>query len=149
MTSTYPDFDTMPLAGKWRAGSAGSSRTDSDPWTGDTLTEIPQADERDLDEAYRAAKDAQRDWASRPPLERANVMRAAAEVMAHRKDETTGWLVRESGGTVAKAELEWSLVSSVMWETSSMPHHVAGTMMPSTYPVRRVASTASRSASLP
>ena len=136
MTSTYPDFDTMPLAGKWRAGNAGGSRTDIDPWTGDTLTEIPQAGEDDLDEAYRAAEEAQRDWASRPPLERANVMRAAAEVMGQRKDEITGWLIRESGGTVAKAELEWSLVRSVMWEASSMPHHVAGTIMPSDIPAK-------------
>jgi aldehyde dehydrogenase (NAD+) len=134
MTSTYPDFDTMPLAGKWRTGSAGSSRTDIDPWTGETLTEIAQADENDLDEAYRAAADAQRDWASRPPVERAGVMRAAADVMAQRKDEITGWLVRESGGTTAKAELEWSLVRSVMWEAASMPHHVEGTIMPSDIP---------------
>jgi aldehyde dehydrogenase (NAD+) len=134
MTSTYPDYDTMPLAGKWRAGSAGSSRTDIDPWSGATLTEIPQADENDLDEAYRAAADAQRDWASRPPVERATVMRSAAEVMGQRKEEITGWLVRESGGTVAKAELEWSLVRSVMWEAASMPHHVQGAIMPSDIP---------------
>jgi aldehyde dehydrogenase (NAD+) len=134
MTSTYPDFDTMPLAGKWRAGSAGSSRTDIDPWSGETLTEIPQADENDLDEAYHAAADAARDWASRPPVERATVMRSAAEVMGQRKEEITGWLVRESGGTVAKAELEWSLVRSVMWEAASMPHHVQGAIMPSDIP---------------
>jgi aldehyde dehydrogenase (NAD+) len=61
-------------------------------------------------------------------------MRAAADVMTARKDEITGWLVRETGGTLAKAELEWNLVRSVMWEAASMPHHVAGRIMPSDIP---------------
>jgi aldehyde dehydrogenase (NAD+) len=61
-------------------------------------------------------------------------MRAAAEVMQGRQDEITGWLVRESGGTLAKAELEWNLVRSVLWEASAMPHHVEGRIVPSDIP---------------
>ncbi|MGE2732483.1 aldehyde dehydrogenase family protein [Mycolicibacterium vaccae] len=132
--SRYPDFDTMPIGRAWRAGSAGKMRASSDPYTGDTLAEIPQADENDLDEAYRTAVEAQRDWAAAPPAERAAVMRAAADVMTDRKDEVVDWLVRESGGTLAKAELEWGLVRSVMWESASMPHHVEGRIMPSDIP---------------
>jgi aldehyde dehydrogenase (NAD+) len=37
-------------------------------------------------------------------------MRAAAAVLESRRQEITGWLVRESGGTRAKAALEWDLV---------------------------------------
>jgi aldehyde dehydrogenase (NAD+) len=134
MVSAYPDFDSMPLGGRWRGGSAGESRADTDPWSGETLTEIPQADAHDLDEAYAAAREAQGGWAGQPPQVRAGVMRAAAEVMGARKDEITGWLVRESGGTRAKAELEWDLVRSVLWEASAMPHHVEGRIMPSDIP---------------
>jgi aldehyde dehydrogenase (NAD+) len=61
-------------------------------------------------------------------------MRAAARVMEERKDEITGWLVRETGGTVAKAELEWSLVVANLLEAASMPHHVEGRIMPSDIP---------------
>jgi aldehyde dehydrogenase (NAD+) len=61
-------------------------------------------------------------------------MRQAAQVMEQRKDEITGWLVRETGGTLAKAELEWSLVRSVLWEAASMPHHAEGSIMPSDIP---------------
>jgi aldehyde dehydrogenase (NAD+) len=132
--SSYPEFDSMPLAGTWRGGSAGKNRTDVNPWSGETLAEIPQANADDLDAAFTAAAAAQPDWASQPPAARAAVMRAAADVMADRKDEITGWLVRESGGTVAKAELEWSLVRSVLWEAASMPHHVEGRIMPSDIP---------------
>lgn len=61
-------------------------------------------------------------------------MRAAAEVMTGRKDEITRWLVAESGGTLAKAELEFGLVRAVMSEAATMPHHVEGTILPSDIP---------------
>jgi aldehyde dehydrogenase (NAD+) len=121
----------MPIGGRWRAGGAGKTRQDTDPWSGVPLTEIPLADLDDLNEAFRSAVRAQREWATRPPAQRAEVMLAAADVLAARKDEITGWLVHESGGTLAKAELEWKLVRSVMLEAASMPHHVTGAIMPS------------------
>lgn len=134
MTGRYAPFNTMPIGNRWRAGSAGESRADTDPWSGETLIEIPQANADDLDEAYDTAAQAQVTWATQPPVERADVMRAAAEVMSRRKDEITDWLIHETGGTVAKAELEWSLVRSVFWEAASMPHHVEGKIMPSDIP---------------
>jgi aldehyde dehydrogenase (NAD+) len=124
----------MPLAGEWRAGSAGETRADTDPWSGETLTEIPQANTDDLNAAYAAAAAAQPDWAAQPPAARAGVMRAAAEVLDARRDEVVGWLVRESGGTLAKAGLECDLVKAVMLEAASMPHHVEGRIMPSDIP---------------
>lgn len=132
--STYPAFDRMPIGTTWRGGSTGKTRASTDPYRGDTLAELQQAGEDDLNEAYDAAIVAQRDWAASPPLERAGVMRRAADMMTDRKDEITGWLVRETGGTLAKAELEWNLVRSVMWEAASMPHHVQGQIMPSDIP---------------
>lgn len=132
--TAYPDFTTMPLAGTWRAGSSQDTSADLNPWSGEPLTEITQATVDDLDEAFAAAAEAQKDWAAAPPAQRAAVMRQAAAVMEFRKDEITGWLVRETGGTIAKAELEWSLVRSVMWEAAGMPHHVAGTILPSDIP---------------
>jgi aldehyde dehydrogenase (NAD+) len=39
----FGTFTTMPLAGGWREGRAGKTGTGTDPWTGDTLTEIPPA----------------------------------------------------------------------------------------------------------
>jgi aldehyde dehydrogenase (NAD+) len=124
----------MPIGGQWRAGRAGKTSTDRDPWTGQALTEIPLGSPDDLDEAFRAGQRAQQDWAARPPADRAKVMLTAADVMAARKEEITGWLIRESGGTQAKAELEWNLVRSVMLEAASMPHHVTGLIMPSDIP---------------
>ncbi|TDC75982.1 aldehyde dehydrogenase family protein [Actinomadura sp. 7K507] len=130
----YDGFDVMPIAGEWRAGRSGESKADLDPWSGDTLTEIALADADDLDEAYRAAREAQPGWAARAPGERAGIMRAAAAIFEARKDEIVGWIVRESGGTLAKGELEWGLVRSVLYEAASMAHRVEGRIMPSDVP---------------
>jgi aldehyde dehydrogenase (NAD+) len=130
----YEGFGTMPLAGRWRAGHSGKVARDTDPWSGQTLTEIPMADAADLDEALTAAGRAQREWAAASPARRAETMLAAAAVMEARKGEITDWLVQETGGTTAKADLEWSLVRAVMLEASSVPHHVTGRIMPSDIP---------------
>jgi aldehyde dehydrogenase (NAD+) len=127
-------FRTMPLAGRWRPGRSGKVATDTDPWSGETLAEIPMADAADVDEALITAERAQRDWAAQSPARRAEVMIAAAAVMEARKAEITDWLIHETGGTSAKAELEWSLVRAVMLEAASVPHHVTGTIMPSDIP---------------
>ena len=60
----------MPLGGRWRAGSSGKIATDTDPWSGETLTEISMAGADDLDEALTAAERAQRAWAAQPPTGR-------------------------------------------------------------------------------
>lgn len=130
----YEGLDTMPLGGRWRPGRSGQTGVDTDPWSGTTLTEIPLASAADLDEAYQAASVAQREWAARPPGERASVMRAAAGILTDRKEEVTAWLVHESGGTATKAALEWDLVYAGLWEAAAMPHHAEGTIMPSDVP---------------
>ena len=110
---------------------AARSATDTDPWTGERLAEIPMAGTADLDEALAAAAEAQREWAAASPAHRAEIMLAAAAVLTARRAEVTSWLIRETGGTAAQAELEWSLVRSVTLEASSVPYQVTGAIVPS------------------
>jgi aldehyde dehydrogenase (NAD+) len=124
----------MPLAGVWRPGSSGKIAADTDPWSGDTLAEIPLASTDDLEDAMAAAQRVQPDWAGQPPGDRAEVMLAAAEVVRARWAEITGWLIHETGAPAPRADLEWSLVRSAMLEAASVPHQVTGTIMPSDVP---------------
>ncbi|MFD8454767.1 aldehyde dehydrogenase family protein [Streptomyces coelicoflavus] len=109
----YTGFDRMPIAGEWRAGRAGGARKDIDPYTGEVLAEIELAGADDLDQAYRAARDAQRKWAGSPAEERTEIMRKAARIFADREDELAGWLQREAGATRARAAMELALVRAV------------------------------------
>lgn len=126
----YDGFDRMPIAGVWRPGGSEKSATDTDPYTGDTLTEIRLANADDLDAAYSAAREAQRDWAARLPGERAQVMRRAAEVMETRKDEIVDWLIRESGCAAPVAEFQFAITQRDFFESASYPYRMEGRILP-------------------
>ncbi|NEK86325.1 aldehyde dehydrogenase family protein [Blastococcus saxobsidens] len=126
----YDGFDRMPIAGTWRAGRAGKTATDTNPYTGETLTEIPLANSDDLDEAYAKAKEAQRDWAARLPSDRADVMRRAARIMEARKDEVVRWHIEESGAAAPAAEFEYAITLRDFHEASSYPYRVEGRILP-------------------
>lgn len=130
----YTGFDAMPIGGTWRAGRAGGTRAVTDPWSGDTLLEIPQANADDLDEAYAAAKAAQRAWAAKLPMERAEVMHRAGDLLEARKEEVVGWLTREAGSTRAKGEIEFASTLADFREASSLPHRVQGRILPADVP---------------
>ena len=134
VTKEYSGFDHQPIAGKWRTGRGKGRNTDRNPYSGETLVEISHADERDLDEAYAGALQAQKAWAAALPAERSAVMRKAAQVMEARHDEIVAWLVHEAGSTRIKAELEWGAVRAVMLEASFAPYRVEGRILPGDVP---------------
>src|SRR3984957_19388624 len=130
-------FTTMPLGGQWRAGSSGKITTDTDPWSGATLTEISLAAADDLDDAFTAAEPAQRAWAAQPPAARAGGIRAAASVLEARRDEVTDWLIHETGAPVAAAELEWNLAREALLTAAALPDQGTGSIVPSDLPGRQ------------
>ncbi|WP_437306442.1 aldehyde dehydrogenase family protein [Sorangium sp. So ce388] len=124
----------MPIAGVWRAGNSGTTDPDHDPYTGETLVEIPLANARDVDDAYRAAEHAQHKWAAALPQERRDVLERAAHIVEERREEIVGWLVRESGSTRVKAELELRFMHMGLFEAASYPFHVEGRVVPAAIP---------------
>ncbi|WP_454622966.1 aldehyde dehydrogenase family protein [Brucella anthropi] len=124
-----PAFTGQYIAGKWRSGSAGTVLPDTNPYDQSLLTEIAQASVEDLDEAYASAARIQHDWARLLPAERAAVLYRAVEVMDRRHAEIVDWLVKESGGTRMKAELEWFFTRAGILAAAGMPHRVAGRIL--------------------
>jgi aldehyde dehydrogenase (NAD+) len=105
--SPYDGFDKILVAGTWRHGRGDGMAEDLDPYTHEVLVRIPLADGRDVDEAYQAAAAAKREWSEWRPAERSAVLRRAAAVMEARREEIVDWLIRESGSTRIRANLEW------------------------------------------
>jgi aldehyde dehydrogenase (NAD+) len=79
--SPYTGFDELLIGGEWRKGRSQRMLEDRNPYTGEALEVIKQGDRDDLNDAYFAALEAHPHWASELPLERAGVMRRAAETM--------------------------------------------------------------------
>jgi aldehyde dehydrogenase (NAD+) len=126
----YDGFNGQYIDGSWRPGRHGGVRVDTDPYSGTTLAEMVMANAEDLDEAFHAAAKAQVSWATRLPGERAAVMLRSASIMEARHGEIVDWLIRESGSTRVKAELEWQFVRAVTLEAASFPHRMEGRILP-------------------
>lgn len=130
----YEGLDRIFVGGRWREGRSGKRGKDRSPWTGEVLAEFPLANAQDVDEAYAAAGEAWRGWWRLLPQQRAAVLQRAVRLMDERKEEILDWIVREAGGTLAKAETEWLLARTVTEEASTFPFRMAGELLPASIP---------------
>src|SRR5882672_3623771 len=74
-------------AGKWQKPKAGRYIEVTSPGTGESLGKIVDGSVADAEAAIAAAKAAFHDWRRVPPLERAKMLRAIAEVLRKNGDE--------------------------------------------------------------
>ncbi len=126
----YGGFTGQFIGGVWVDGSAGKKLKDINPFDESVLTEIALANTADLDKAFATAKAAQPGWAAKAPAERAEIFYRARAILDQRKEEIISWLVRESGSTRIKAEVEFGAVRAGMGEAAPMPHQMSGSIMP-------------------
>ncbi|GAB2603906.1 aldehyde dehydrogenase family protein [Kocuria himachalensis] len=119
------------IGGTWREGRSERTLTVTNPYDDTVLTSIRQATVADLDEAYRTAEAAQKDWAAQSPAARRQVIMRAARILEERREEIVTWLVAESGSTVGKAQVEVSLAAGITLEASSFPTRVHGRIVES------------------
>lgn len=137
MSVIRPAFDNLhlqPLAGQWRAGTAGRELEVSNPFTQERLLSIGLASRDDLDQAYRCASQAQAAWADSAPAVRAQVLLNVVRIFDERRDEIIDWLIRESGSTRIKAQIEWGAARAITLEAASLPSRVHGRIVASNIP---------------
>ncbi len=132
--NAYTDFHLQYIAGKWQSGQDDSTNTNTNPYNGETLVEIQQATNKQLDEAYQAANAAQKEWAQKTPAERAAVMYNVVKVFDERQDEIVDWLINESGSTRIKAMVEFGSARAITLEAATFPSRVHGEIRASNTP---------------
>ncbi|MBX9404392.1 aldehyde dehydrogenase family protein [Pseudomonas baetica] len=126
----WQGFTGQYIAGAWRSGSTRKVLENRNPYNNELLTEISLGDAQDLDAAYQAAAIAQKAWALTLPGERSALFMRAVNVLDARHEEIVDWLIRESGSTRTKAEIEWAAVRSTMITAAAMPSRVVGRILP-------------------
>lgn len=109
----YTFADRMPIAGTWRPGSSHADLHDTNPYSGEPLTQFRLATPADVDAAYRGAQAAQPGWADTPAAERAAVFLRAADIIDRRGGELVDWLIGEAGTTRVRALVEIGIVKAV------------------------------------
>ena len=132
--SAYSDFDLQYIAGEWQQGQDDSVNTNTNPFTGETLVNIQQATEDQLDEAFKAAQKAQQQWAQTMPAERSGLLYKVVEILDQRQEEIVDWLVKESGSTRIKAMVEFGSARAITVEAATFPNRMHGEIRPSNIP---------------
>jgi benzaldehyde dehydrogenase (NAD) len=113
-----------------------------EPATGRELGRVGLAGVEDVAASAAQAAAAQRDWAAIPFTERAAVLRRAGDALQRHTDELRNWIVRETGGILAKAYVELGHATQNCYEAAALPSKSLGELLPSAAPrvsmVRRV-----------
>ena len=130
VTAPYDGFDRMLVDGTWRHGAAGPGRRTATPTRTTSWSASP----------WRTSGT----WTRRtaPPRRRRRLGRhggprngppssgGTASIMEARREEIVDWLVRESGSTRIKAEIEWQFTRAMTLEAATFPSRPEGHILP-------------------
>lgn len=75
------------IAGEWIEDTAGAVIESTYSATGEVIARLHAATPAVIDRALNAAREAQADWAARPPVERGRILRRAADILRERNRE--------------------------------------------------------------
>lgn len=114
----------MLVGGEWIHAESG--RAVEDPTTGQTLAEVPEADERQVDQAVRAAHDAQKGWARLSYPQRAAALQAVVRQVEANAEELARIVVAEQGKTITEARGEIGGVIAFFDHAISQKFRTAG-----------------------
>ncbi|SDK04445.1 aldehyde dehydrogenase family protein [Natronorubrum texcoconense] len=127
-------WNSLYLAGEWTEPSDREEIAVENPYTREKIATVPAGTEDDVDRAYEAASEAQKEWAQQPPQARAEVITAAIEFVRDNREEISELLALESGSTRVKSGAELQTAMAMMQQAASYPFRMDGKQMESTIP---------------
>ncbi|MFF8315042.1 aldehyde dehydrogenase family protein [Streptomyces lydicus] len=129
--SYFDELAYQFIDGEWRSGSGSWDIVDFNPYNGEKLTSIPVATVEEIDQAYRAAERAQREWGATNPYTRRLVFERALRIIDDREAELSDAIAAEVGGTLAKVGFELHLVREFLREAMQLALRAEGRILPS------------------
>ncbi|EFF92299.1 benzaldehyde dehydrogenase [Streptomyces sp. e14] len=131
MSSYFTDLAQQYIDGEWRPGSGSWDIIDFNPYDGEKLASITIATVDEVDQAYRSAERAQKQWAATNPYTRRAVFEKALRLVEEREREITEVIIAELGGTHLKAAFELHLVKEFLREAVHLALAPEGKILPS------------------
>lgn len=131
MSSWFTDLAQQYIGGEWRTGTGSWDIIDLNPYNGEKLASITIATAGEVDEAYRAARAAQKEWAAVNPYARREVFENALKVIEEREAEITEAIIDELGGTRLRAACELNLAKEFLRESVQLTLRPEGKILPS------------------
>ncbi|MFD3572883.1 aldehyde dehydrogenase family protein [Streptomyces sp. NPDC058644] len=129
--SFFTDLAHQFIDGEWKAGSGSWDIIDFNPYNGEKLASITVATADEVDQAYRAAERAQREWGRTSPYARRGVFERALRIVEDREEEISEAIVAELGGTRLKAAFEIHLTKEFLREAVHVSLQPEGRILPS------------------
>lgn len=122
------------IGGEWREGASEREVRVSAAFDDAELATFHGASTQDVDESYKRAAEAQPSWAATSPVERAEIMSRAADILERRRDEIMALLRIESGASAIKADIEVGSAIGITRESATFPTRAHGTIQASRFP---------------
>ncbi len=119
------------IGGSWRDGASSKTWTDRNPYSGEAIAEFKMANAADIDQAYRSAQRAQKEWEAVNAFEKRDILESAIAYINDHEAEITDIIIDELGGTRLKAFFEIGLVKNIIREAATFPLRMVGRIYPS------------------
>ena len=118
----FEDPRQLLIGGEWMPAAGGAVVEVEDPAAAEVVGEVADAGPLDGERALASAWRAQRTWASTPPWDRAEILRATHEAMVADAGRLAALLTLETGKPLAEAEAEVSYSADFMrWYADLAP----------------------------
>jgi lactaldehyde dehydrogenase/glycolaldehyde dehydrogenase len=124
------DLTPLYVDGERRDSESAETTPVVNPTTEETVAEVPAVTADEVDEAFAAARAAQRDWARRPAAERGDAVRALADVAERHADELAELLVTEVGKPRRTADGEVAGGVDLARYTAGWDRRIEGDILP-------------------
>ncbi|MFI9808882.1 aldehyde dehydrogenase family protein [Streptomyces sp. NPDC052301] len=131
MSSYFTDLAQQYIDGEWRPGTGSWDVIDFNPYDDEKLASITVATVDEVDQAYRAAARAQKQWAATNPYSRRGVFERALRLIEDREQEIADLIIAELGGTRVKAGFELHLAKEFLRESIHLALRPEGRILPS------------------
>ncbi len=130
--------EQLLIGGEWLEAESGARFDVTDPASGSVVGSVPDAGPTDVHAAIDAADAALDAWRSRPAIERARVLRVAADLMRDRKDTIARAMTSEQGKPLAEAAAEVEYAASFLEWFGGEAERVYGQVVPAMNEANRV-----------
>jgi succinate-semialdehyde dehydrogenase / glutarate-semialdehyde dehydrogenase len=137
-TTTTGIDEQLLIGGAWRDASNGERFDVTNPADESLVGSMPNATEADVRAAIDAASAAFEEWSSRPAIERARILRRAADLMRERKERIALTMTLEQGKPLAEATGEVEYAAGFLEWFGGEAERVYGQVVPSQKADKRV-----------
>jgi succinate-semialdehyde dehydrogenase / glutarate-semialdehyde dehydrogenase len=124
----------LHIDGRWRPAASGMTIPILNPATEATIGTVAHADQADLDEALVAAEKGFGIWRDMAPLDRAKLMRKAADLLRERVESIAPLLVQEQGKPLFEARMEVMTAADVTDWLAEEGRRTYGRVIPARVP---------------